>query len=128
MIERRNMKTSNQKGMTTIGLIIVIAIFGSIVLTGFKILPMYMEYFQVKSIIELVAENKEVDIKSPKAMWEAISKGLRVNQIRSINREHISFDRAESQTTITIDYETRKPYIAQLFIGAHFVYSVNTNR
>lgn len=122
------MKTSHQKGMTTIGLIIVIAIFGSIVLTGFKIMPMYMEYFQIKTVLETVAENKDVDIKSPRAMWEAVSKGLRVNQIRSINRENLSFDRADNQTTITIDYETRKPYIAQLYIGAHFVYSVNTNR
>ena len=122
------MKASNQKGMTTIGLVIVIAIFGSIVLTGFKILPMYMEYFQVKSVLESVAVDEKIDIKSQRDMWAAISRRLLINQISTIKRENMSLTRADNSTTITVDYEVRKPYIAQLFIGAHFVYSVNTNR
>ena len=48
-----------QKGMTTIGWIIIIAIFSMIVLTGFKILPMYMEYFSVRSVMESVATDEE---------------------------------------------------------------------
>ena len=122
------MKRSSQKGMTTIALIIIIAIFGSIVLTGFKILPMYMEYFTVKSVIETVAADPEIDVKSKRDLWESIKKKLTINQIRTIKQEDVSFSRADGTTTITLDYEVRKPYIAQLFLGAHFVYSANTNR
>ena len=122
------MNTSSQKGMTTIGLIIIIAIFGSIVLTGFKIMPMYMEYFQIKSILDSVAEDSEIDVKSKRDLWDSIRKKLYVNQIKTIEKENLSFARENEATTITIDYEVRKPYIAQLFLGAHFVYSVDTKR
>ena len=122
------MKKSSQQGMTTIGLIIVIAIFGSIVLTGFKILPMYLEYNQVKSILDAVAVDVEIDPKSKSDLWEGIRKRLKINQVDTLKREHVSFNREDGVTIITADYEVRKPYIAQLFLGAHFVYSVSTNR
>ena len=122
------MKKSTQQGMTTVGLIIVIAIFGSVVLTGFKILPMYMEYHQIQSILDAVAVDTEIDPKSKTDLWEGIRKRLKINQVGSLKREHVTFNREEGTTTITVDYEVRKPYIAQLFLGAHFVYSVSTNR
>lgn len=117
-----------QQGLTTVGWIVVIAIFGSIVLTGFKVLPMYMEFLSVKSVMESVAEDTSLDPKSKKDLWEAISKRLYVNSVRELKKEDFAFTRKDGVTTITADYEVRKPYIAQLFIGANFVHSVEINR
>ena len=114
--------------MTTIGWIVVIAIFSSILLTGFKVMPFYLEYFQVQSVLESVAEDQSLDPKSKRQLWEAIAKRLRVNQSTSIKREHLKFERKDGVTTITVDYRVEKPYIAQMFIGAHFIYSVEINR
>jgi len=120
----KQINQKSQKGLTTIGWIVVIGIFGSIVLTGFKILPMYLEYFQVQSIMDNVAANREIDARSKKAIWGAISRQLLVNQIRNIKRENMTVERDKDITKITLDYEVRKPYVAQLFIGGHFTYSV----
>jgi len=122
------MNSKSQQGMTTIGWIVVIAIFSSILLTGFKVLPFYLEFFQVQSVLESVAEDQSVDPKSKRELWEAIAKRLRVNQSTSVKREHLSFERKDGVTTITVDYRVEKPYIAQMFIGADFVYSVEINR
>jgi long-subunit acyl-CoA synthetase (AMP-forming) len=118
------MNQKSQKGLTTIGWIVVIAIFGSIILTGFKILPMYLEYYQVRSVLENVAANPEVDARSKKAIWSAITRQFLINQIRDIKRENMKVERENDITKITIDYEVRKPYVAQLFIGGHFTYTV----
>ncbi len=120
----RQINHKSQKGLTTIGWIVVIAIFGSIVLTGFKILPMYLEYYQVRSVLENVAANPEVDARSKKAIWSAITRQFLINQIRNIKREDMKVVRENDITKITIDYEVRKPYVAQLFIGGHFTYTV----
>lgn len=122
------MNRNTQKGMTTIGWIAVIAIFSSILLTIFKVLPMYLEYFQVKSVIDGVAVDTNVDPRSKRDLWTAISKRLLINQATSVKREDVSFTRKDGVTTITVDYRVEKPYIAQLFIGANFVYSVEVNR
>jgi hypothetical protein len=114
--------------MTTIGWILVIAIFGSILLTGFKILPMYLDYFTVKSVLDGLVQDEEVDSTSKTDLWSAINKRLYINSVRDMKKENFSFKRKDGVTTVTADYEVRKPYIAQLFIGAHFIYSVEINR
>jgi hypothetical protein len=42
--------------------------------------------------------------------------------------EAFTFSRKDGVTTITADYEVRKSYVAQLFIGAHFTHLVDINR
>lgn len=122
------MNRHSQKGMTTIGWIIVIAIFGSIVLTGLKILPMYLDYFNVKSVVDSVVTDSSLDPKSKRDLWTAISKRLLINQVRGIQRENVSFSRKEGITTIVVDYNVEKPYIAQLYLGAHFTYTAEIKR
>lgn len=123
-----NMNRHSQRGMTMIGWIIVIAIFGSIVLTGLKILPMYMDFFQVKSIMESVAVDPEIDAHSKKALWAAIGKRLLINSIRDRKKEDFTITFEEGNTIITVDYETRRPYIRELFLGAHFVHTIEFSR
>lgn len=122
------MNRHSQQGLTTIGWIAVIAIFGSIILTGFKILPMYLEYLNVKAAMETVAENTEIDARSKRDLLESVNKNLQINAVRSLSKENFSFTRENDVTTMTVDYEVRKPYVAQLFIGAHFTYSVEIKR
>ncbi len=117
-------KLKSQQGLTTLGWIAVIGIFGMITVTGFKILPMYLEYYQIRSIMQNVAANQEVDARSRKEIWQSMSRQFLVNQIRNIRRENVKFKREDDITKITVDYEVRKPYVAQLFIGGHFTYTV----
>lgn len=122
------MNRHSQTGLTTVGWIVVIAIFGSIVLTGLKIMPLYMDFYGVKSVMESVASDPEVDPRSKKALWAAIGKRLLINSIRDMKREDFSIEFVEGKTIITVDYEVRKPYIAQLFIGANFVHTIEFTR
>lgn len=122
------MNKQSQRGMTTIGWIVVIALFGSIVLTGFKIIPMYLEYFNVQSLMDGLAKDTEVDPRSKRDLWVAFSKRLRVNQVTSIKQENVTFSRKDGVTTVNLDYRVEKPWIAQLFLGARFQYTVEINR
>lgn len=122
------MNKHSQQGLTTIGWILIIGIFGLLVVTGFKILPMYLDFFTVKSVMETTAADDAIDAKSKRDLWAAISRRLQINSIRDMKKEDFSFTRKDSITTMTVDYEVRKPYLAELFIGAHFTYSVEINR
>ncbi len=114
----------SQRGLTTIGWIVVIAIFGSIILTGFKILPMYIEYYQIRSTMDNMASSEEVDARSKKSIWSYLNRQFLVNQITGIKRENMKVVRENDITKVTLDYEVRKPYIGPLFIGGHFTYTV----
>ncbi len=118
----------SQQGLTTIGWIAVIGLFGLIVVSGFKVLPMYLDYFSVKSVLESVTQDESINASSKRELWDAISRRLNINQVRGLTKENFTFSRKNDITTITADYEVRKPYLAELFIGAHFTYSVEIKR
>lgn len=117
-----------QKGLSTVGIIVVVGIFGLLVVTFFKVFPMYYGNFKLKSTLQAMQQDSELDPKSKRAIWESLQKRLFINEVRSITREHVKMERKDGKTTITVSYETRDHYIGNLFIGATFVESVVIDR
>jgi hypothetical protein len=120
---------NRQKGLSTVGIIAVVGIFGFLVVTFFKVFPMYYGNFKLTSVLETIQNDSAVDPKSKKAIWESLQKRLYINEMRDIQREHVKMKRSkDGKTTVTVAYELRKPYIGNLFIGASFVESVVIDR
>jgi hypothetical protein len=122
------MNRHSQKGMTTIGWLIVIAVFGSILLTGFRILPMYLEFFNVQAAMEAVSKSDKVDFSSKQDMWRAINANLKINSVRDLKQQDFKFSRKDGVTVITAEYEVRRPYIANLFIGGNFTHTIEIKK
>ncbi|MBL7003496.1 MAG: DUF4845 domain-containing protein [Gammaproteobacteria bacterium] len=122
------MKIKQQAGLTTLGLMLVIAIFGFLVITGFKVIPLYMDYYQVQTIVKAVNQDNTVNVKSRKDIWAAINKRLRINNIRQLKQENFIVTRENKKTTVTIDYDVQNTYIANLYLGAKFNKSIEFDR
>ncbi len=125
----RNSKLRHrQKGLSSVGWIAIFAIFAFLVITFFKVFPMYYDNFKVKSALEGVQLDTNVDAKSKRAIWQSLNKRLNVNDISAIMRENVTMERKDGKTTVTVTYEIRDNYVANLFIGAQFVESVVIER
>ena len=125
---RHTMLGKRQKGLSTVGIIAVVGIFGLFVVTFFKVFPMYYDNFKVNSALESVQKDTAVDPKSKKAIWESLQKRMYINEVRVVTREHVKMVRKDGKTTITVSYETRDAFIGSLFIGASFVNSIVIER
>ena len=119
---------NRQKGVSTVGIIAIVGIFGLFVVTFFKVFPMYYDNFKLTSALEAIQSDNAVDPKSKKAIWESLKKRLYINEVRRIKREHVKMLRKNGKTTITVSYETRDAFIGNLFIGAIFVESAVIDR
>jgi len=117
-----------QQGLSTVGIIAVVGIFGLLVVTFFKVFPMYYDNFKLTSVLEAIENDSALDPKSKKAIWEALQKRLYINEVRSITRDHVKMVRKNGKTTITVTYEVRDNFIGNLFIGASFEESAVINR
>ena len=118
----------HQKGMSTPGIIVIMAIFGLLVITFFKVFPMYYDNFKLISALEAVQNDTSIDAKSKRAIWDSLNKRLYINEVRSIKIEHVTMTRKNGKTTVTVSYETRDSYVSNLFIGASFSESVVIDR
>ena len=125
---RHTMLGNRQRGLSTVGIIAVVGIFGLFVVTFFKVFPMYYDNFKVNSSLEALQNDSTVDPKSKKAIWESLQKRLYINEVRVVTREHVKMLRKDGKTTVTVSYEIRDEYIGSLFIGASFVNSIVIER
>ena len=118
----------SQKGVTAAGWFIIIAIFAFLVITFFKVFPFYYDNFKLKSSLEALAADTEIDPKSKRAIWDSLQKRLFINEVRNIKRENVTMNRKDGVTTVTVTYEVSQNYIANLFIGARFSEQAVINR
>jgi len=110
-----------QKGISAIGWIIVAAIFGLLLITFFKVFPMYYDNFKLRAALEGMQTDTSIDPKSRREIWNSLQKRLFVDEVRSIKRENVKMERKDGKTTITVTYERQDDYVGNLFIGARFV-------
>jgi hypothetical protein len=106
----------------------LVAIFGFLILSFFKVFPIYNENFTIQSVLKGLAKAEKVDFKSKRAIWVSLEKRLAVNEVYSITSENVTIQRKDGKTTITISYRTELPYIGDLFIGGNFTESIVTDR
>ena len=117
-----------QKGLSAFGWIGVAAIFGLLLITFFKVFPMYYDNFKLRAALEAMKTDSAVDPKSKRAIWTSLQKRLFIDSVRSIQRENVKMERKDGKTTITVSYEAQDNYIGNLFIGARFSESVVIDR
>jgi len=117
-----------QKGMSSFGWIAVVGIFAFLLITFFKIFPMYYGNYKLQSALEAVRLDESVDAKSKREIWTSLQKRLYINEVRDIQREHVSMERKDGKTTVTVSYELRDNYVGNLFIGGKFVESIVIER
>ena len=127
-MKRSSNSRHRQKGLSTIGWIIVVGIFGLFVVTFFKVFPMYYGNFKLKSALEAMQQDISLDTKSKQDIWLSLQRRLFVDEVRSITREHVTMERKDGKTTVTVTYETRDDFVGNLFIGAKFSESVVLDR
>ena len=126
---KRFTKTRHQqKGVSAVGWLLIAVILGFLLITFFRVFPMYYENFKVRSVLENMAQDQRLDVKSRRAIWQSMQKRLTVQEARSVKREDVSMQRKDGKTTITVNYEIKSDYIGNLFIGARFSESVVINR
>ncbi|MCP4334904.1 MAG: DUF4845 domain-containing protein [Gammaproteobacteria bacterium] len=118
----------HQKGLSSAGWLVIVAVFAMLIITFFKVFPMYYENFKLNTVMEALQNDASIDPKSKRAIWESLSKRLYINEVRSVRVEHVTMERKNGKTTVTVTYETRDSYIGNLFIGAQFTASVVINR
>ena len=119
---------NRQKGMSTSGIIAAMGLFGLIVTTIMTLFPMYYGNLKLSSVLEAVQQDRSVDPKSKRAIWDSINKRMYIDSVTGITRENVTMERKDGKTTVTVTYEARDTFVGNLFIGASFSESVVIDR
>ncbi len=117
-----------QRGLSSAGWILVFAIFALLLVTFLKVFPWYYDNYKLKAALEAMQTDTSIDPKSKREIWNSLQKRLYVESVKSITRENVKMQRKDGKTTVTVSYEVREPYLANLFLGARFEESAVIDR
>ncbi|GAA5079509.1 DUF4845 domain-containing protein [Lysobacter panacisoli] len=110
----------NQSGMTLIGFIIVLAVVGVFIYMGMKLVPMYSEYFAVKEALKELSSEAGISQKDPGRIKDLFFRRLYVSYSDNVKQENVKIARRDTGYIITVDYEVRRPLIANIDVVGHF--------
>jgi type II secretory pathway pseudopilin PulG len=96
---------SSQRGISLIGLIVVLAVLGVAGIFAMKVFPTWLEYRSVK---QGIASAKAAG-GSTRTMQQAFEKNAEINAIESIHSTDLEFSRETGQTEISFAYQKKIP-------------------
>jgi len=118
-----------QQGMTTIGLIILVAFIG---LFGFAILqmvPVYLENMRIKQIMNQTKTNLDSQKASVLEIRTALGKGANVESLYDIDvRKDFTIKRTERGYNVSTEYQREKAFVANVYLLAKFSHEVEIVR
>lgn len=102
------MHMHRQRGISLIGLILVIAILGAIGLLAAKVLPTAIEY---RAILTAIDHAKKDGGDNVKAIQDSFNKSAEVGYIDSLTGRDLVIDRSGGEVEISFAYEKKIPLV-----------------
>lgn len=119
-----------QSGLSLIGFIIVLGVVGLFAYVGMKLFPMYSEYYSVKQALKGLANEPDIARQDPQRIKDLFFRRLYINYSENVQPEHVKVQRGANGTgwVMTVNYELRKPLIANLDVVGKFNASQDLTR
>jgi hypothetical protein len=104
--------------LTVIALLLFAVLVGTFALTIGKD---YMQYLTVRSVMRDVASTPGAAERSPRQIWDDISRRFAINSIYDgVQRENVTFEEDGSAKYMVLNYEVRREFFGNLDLVARF--------
>lgn len=119
----------NQQGLSFITIALIFGVFVFFLLTGLKIYPGYYEYFSVKTSMEGLKGDSNLDSMNKKDIWLALEKRFEINMVNTVKMEHLTveLDKKTKKRNIRLNYEYRVPLYGNVDAVLKFDTSIISN-
>jgi len=110
-----------QRGMTVIGMLLLIIVIAFVALIAMKVVPMYIQYFTVKSTIESIRKEPQIAQMSPTDIQNAIQKRFDIGYVDNITARDLKIRNDRGGRVLDLVYQDERT----LFYGLSVVLKVN---
>ena len=111
---------TGQRGVSPVTWTALIAIIALVVVTVFKLIPLYLNDYTVSKVLEDIGRDPEMAKLSSVQLWNKIDERLNINSVYSVQREHFKYEKKDGRKTVSINYEARKHLMGNVDLVATF--------
>ena len=113
--------SGRQRGMTVIGMLLVIIVIAFVALIAMKVVPMYVQYYSIKSTIESIRKEPQVAQMSAQEIQNAIQKRFDIGYVDNITARDLKIRNDRNGRVLDLVYQDERA----LFYGLSVVLKVN---
>ena len=109
-----------ERGMTFLGIVIILLIVGSALYAGIRLVPVYLEYTKVARALEQVRDEHAAIDTNPALIRNSLERRWDVEDISRIGWKEIEIDKTAEGYDMTASYEAEEPFVANVYLLVKF--------
>ena len=109
-----------QAGMTTLGLIILVAFVGVFAFAAIRLAPVYLNYTKVVGVINGVGEEFDGTGASRSAIRSSVSRRFDIESVSEIRAKDVKIKTVDSGFEVAAVYSHKAPFIANVSFVVDF--------
>ena len=123
MMKSKLARHGAQRGMTVIGMLLLLVVLGFMALVAMKVVPMYIQYYTIKSTVESIRKDPQLAQMSPTEIHTAIQKRFDIGYVDQIKAQDLRIrnDAENRGRVLDLVYADER----ELFYGLYVVLKVN---
>lgn len=117
-----------ERGMTTIGLIILVAFVGMFAFAGLRLTPVYLNYVKVQGVINGVHDEFDGTNPSRAAIRSSIARRFDVESVTEIEAREVTVTSVDGGFEVRANYSHVAPFVANVSFLVEFDKAVVVRR
>lgn len=114
-----------QRGMTMLGIIVLVIVVGAWVYAGIRLTPLYLEYMRIASTLEKVRDEYSANPGTTEFMLrKAVERHFDIEMVNVITANDLQIDKDGGTFTMRAAYEDAVPLAGNVFFLVEFDKSV----
>lgn len=111
---------NRQSGLTFISILMLLVILGFYVYLGLKLLPIYLEYSKVKSVVTAVQKENQTAQQTPEQIRQTLMNRFYINEVRRLTGKEIKIKPVPAGTLVEVEWEVREPVLGNVDMVVYF--------
>lgn len=116
----RGIAFRRERGMTTLGLIIMVAFVGLFAFAAIRLAPVYLNYMKVVGVVTGVHEEFDGQNPTRSAIRNSITRRFEIESVGQITARDVSITAVDGGFEVRAAYDHVAPFIANVSFSVHF--------
>ncbi|MFV1969319.1 MAG: DUF4845 domain-containing protein [Pirellulaceae bacterium] len=121
---------ARQRGLSFLGLIVLVGVLGFAAVIGLKLVPIYMDSWKIDGVMESVIKEPDITQQSRQEVIQLMLKRLDINAVDAVNYTNykgvLTVSKRKNNTSINVNYRIETPLIGNLSLVAEFDKTVSS--
>ena len=120
------MKQHKQQGLSALAILVLLAVIGFFLTIATRIGPLYLDNSFVDAALQSLADDP-IHTMSDGKIRRKLQASFTINSIRDVNAKDTVIERKKTATTVSLDYERRVHFLANVDVVVVFKNTYDTS-